>query len=139
MALLRHLALRCKDMERSRKFYEEVIGWTFVEYRQHGGGLDLSDGVNNITLIQQPANLDRPLLEEGNEYIHFGVIVDELEDVWGKLQKWGTELSRENVKERNPIDPAEGPPDSLSFKVLDPDGNVIDITSKKDEWVGVTV
>jgi catechol 2,3-dioxygenase-like lactoylglutathione lyase family enzyme len=137
MALLRHLALRCRDMEKSRKFYEEVIGWKFIGYRPSRGGLDLSDGVNNITLIQQPEDMVRPELEEGNEYIHFGVIVDDLEAVWQRLHEWGALFSRENVKERNPIDPSELPP--VSFKVLDPDGNVVDITHNKAEWNGVQV
>jgi catechol 2,3-dioxygenase-like lactoylglutathione lyase family enzyme len=124
-------------MEKSRKFYEEVIGWKFIGYRPSRGGLDLSDGVNNITLIQQPEDMVRPELEEGNEYIHFGVIVDDLEAVWQGLHEWGALFSRENVKERNPIDPSELPP--VSFKVLDPDGNVVDITHNKEEWNGVQV
>lgn len=136
MALLRHLAIRCRDMEKSRKFYEQVIGWKFVDYRPHRTGLDMTDGVNNITLIQQPAeDCERPVLEEGREYIHFGVIVDDLEDMWQRLHKWGATFSKENVKERNPIDPNLLPP--VSFKVLDPDGNVVDITCNRDEWRGV--
>jgi len=139
MAFLRHLALRCADMERSRKFYVEVIGWSFIGYRPSGGAVDLSDGMLNVTLIQQPEELvaGRPALEEGTEYIHFGVIVDDLDAIWQRLHGWGAEFSRENVKERNPIDPAVQPPQS--FKVLDPDGNVVDITSSRDEWDGVTV
>ena len=38
MARLRHLALRCRDMETSRCFYETVIGWKFVGYRASGEG-----------------------------------------------------------------------------------------------------
>ena len=135
MAILRHLALRCSDMEKSRRFYEQVIGWRFVGYRPHGRGLDLSDGVNNITLIQQPPGPARPTFEEGTEYIHFGVIVDDLQAVWQRLHEWGATFSKENVKERNPIDPSEPAP--VSFKVLDPDGNVLDITSNTAEWRGV--
>ena len=135
MGLLRHLALRCRDMERSRKFYEEVVGWRFVGYRPIGDAVDLSDGVSNITLIQQPGDMERPELEEGNEYIHFGVIVENLGEVWKRLHSWGAVFSRENVKERNPIDPGVQPP--VSFKVLDPDGNVVDITCNKEEWDGV--
>ena len=136
MALLRHLALRCRDMERSRKFYETVIGWKFVDYRPSRDAMDLTDGVNNITLIQQPPELiDRPALEEGAEYVHFGVIVDDLDAMWQRLHAWGAEFSKENVKERNPIDPSVRPP--VSFKVLDPDGNVVDITCNHEEWRGV--
>ncbi len=136
MALLRHLALRCRDLEQSRRFYETVIGWQFIGYRPHGDALDLSDGTNNITLIQQPSALSkRTPLDEGEEFIHFGVIVDELQQIWLRLHEWGASFSRENVKERNPIDPTVLPPQS--FKVLDPDGNVVDITSSREEWRGV--
>ena len=63
-AALRHLALRCRDMEKSRQFYEEVIGWKFVDYRPSRQGLDLSDGTNNITLIQHPREAERRAAEE---------------------------------------------------------------------------
>ena len=60
MALLRHLAIRCRDMERSRDLYESAIGWKFVDYRPSGLGIDMTDGVNNITLLQQPVTLTSP-------------------------------------------------------------------------------
>ena len=50
MALLRHLALRCRDVETSRRFYE-TIGFEFVGYRPSGISMDLSDGTINITLL----------------------------------------------------------------------------------------
>ena len=43
----------------------------------------------------------------------------------------------DNVKKGDEIDDAK-PPDR-SFKVADPDGNVVDITCATDEWRGVTV
>ncbi|MDP7205336.1 MAG: VOC family protein, partial [Pirellulaceae bacterium] len=60
MAHLRHLAIRCNDMEKSRDFYTTVIGWDFFDYRPSRQGLDLTDGVNNITLLQNPPDLVRP-------------------------------------------------------------------------------
>ena len=137
MAQLRHLALRCRDMEKSREFYEKLIGWKFVDYRPSGTGLDLTDGVNNITLLQQPADSERPVLEEGNEYIHFGVIVDDLEACQKRIEAWGAEISRDNIKLRKAFEP--GTVSQLSFKVIDPDGNIVDITANPEEWRGVTV
>lgn len=133
---LRHLALRCRDLERSRKFYEEVIGWQFVGWRPSGNSLDLTDGVLNITLLQHRRDAERPKFEEGDEYIHFGIIVDDLAAVWCRLRSFGAEFSKENVKDRNPIDANQLP--AVSFKVLDPDGNVLDITCNRSEWRGVT-
>lgn len=137
MAMLRHLAIRCHDMERSRDFYTRAIGWTFVDYRPSRQGLDLTDGVNNITLLQHPPDAVRPVLEEGNEYIHFGVIVDDLEACWRRCLQWGAKISKGDVKDRTDV--VEGAAPIRSFKVLDPDGNVIDVTANRDEWRGVRI
>lgn len=135
MAHLRHLALRCRDMELSRRFYETVIGWKFVDYRPSRQGLDLTDGVNNITLLAH-GDSPRPKLEEGTEYIHFGVIVDDLQACWRRCLEWGAEISKDDVKERRAADMAQPP--ERSFKVLDPDGNVVDVTANRQEWRGVS-
>ncbi|MDP6443151.1 MAG: VOC family protein [Pirellulaceae bacterium] len=137
MALLRHLAIRCRDMEKSRDFYQNAIGWQFVDYRPTREGVDLSDGVNNITLLQQPAGLQRPPLEEGNEYIHFGVIVDDLQSCWRRCREWGAEICASSVKQRAKSGLDEPP--EHSFKVLDPDGNIVDVTANWEEWRGVTI
>ena len=137
MALIRHLALRCRDMERSREFYERLIGWEFIGYRPSGTGMDLSDGGCNVTLIQQPSGCQRPVLEEGNEYIHFGVIVDDIEACFNRLKDWGAEFSKDSIKQGSEFSPDRVP--GQSFKVLDPDGNVVDVTANKEEWRGVTL
>ena len=134
MTLLRHLAIRCLDMEKSKGFYARAFGWKFVGYRPSGHGLDFTDGTNNITLLQQPAGSVRPALEEGNEYIHFGVIVDDLEACWNRLREMRAEFSKDDIKDRNAIDLDHVP--TRSFKVLDPDGNVIDVTANRHEWPG---
>lgn len=135
MSVIRHLALRCRDMEVSRRFYETAFGWEFLGYRPSGGGLDFSDGLLNITMIQQPADCNRPTLAEGNEYIHFGVIVEDLQGCWGRLQSLGAELAGDAVKDDQRTTDGDLP--TRSFKVLDPDGNVIDVTCATDEWRGV--
>ncbi len=133
MAALRHLALRCRDMEKTREFYQTAFGWELVGYRTGGQALDLSDGEHNITLIQQPAECDRPVLKEGDEYIHFGVIVEDAAACLKRLRDWGAECATESIKEE--ADASAG----LSFKVLDPDGNVVDVTGNKEEWLGVSL
>jgi len=133
MTHLRHLAIRCMDMERSRDFYTTVLGLKFHDYRPSRQGLDLTDGVNNITLLQQPADCVRPVLEEGSEYIHFGLIVDDLASIWHRCREWGAELSKGDVKDRTVIEDENTVPER-SFKVLDPDGNVIDISDNREEW-----
>ena len=103
MARIRHLALRCRDMEESRRFYESVFGWKCIGYRPSRQGMDLTDGVTNITLLQQPADCDRPSIEEGSEYMHFGVMVEDLEAAWRRCRQWGAEASK-TVKGRTDLD-----------------------------------
>ena len=134
MAFLRHIALRTKDMEASRLFYE-TIGFEFVGYRGRGG-LDLSDGTLNMTILQYNG-VERPPFEEGTEFIHFGIIVEDLAKTYNTLRDGGFELIMDNVKKGDEID--DNKPPERSFKVADPDGNVVDITCAKDEWRGVTV
>ena len=134
MAFLRHIALRTKDMEASRRFYE-TIGFQFVGYRGRGG-LDLSDGTLNMTILQYNGT-ERPPFEEGTEFIHFGIIVEDLASIYNTLRDDGFELIMDNVKKGDAID-ADKPPER-SFKVADPDGNVVDITCAADEWRGVSI
>ena len=134
MAFLRHIALRTKDMEASRRFYE-TIGFDFVGYRGRGG-LDLSDGTLNMTILQYNGT-ERPPFEEGTEFIHFGIIVEDLASIYNTLRDGGFELIMDNVKKGDDID--DNKPPERSFKVADPDGNVVDITCATNEWRGVSI
>jgi len=134
MAFLRHIALRTKDMEASRRFYE-TIGFEFVGYRGRGG-LDLSDGTLNMTILQYNGE-ERAAFEEGTEFIHFGIIVEDLASIYDTLRDGGFELLMDNVKKGDEISADKAP--ERSFKVADPDGNVVDITCATDEWRGVKI
>ena len=134
MAFLRHIALRTKDMEASRRFYE-TIGFAFVGYRGRGG-LDLSDGTLNMTILQYNGE-ERTAFEEGTEFIHFGIIVEDLASIYNTLRDGGFELLMDNVKKGDDISADKAP--ERSFKVADPDGNVVDITCATDEWRGVKI
>ena len=134
MALLRHIAIRARNMEASRRFYE-TLGLKYIDHGPSRKGIDLTDGTLNMTIIQYEGEERQPL-EEGTEFVHFGLIVDNLERLYITLQENGEPLLRDDVKSRNEID-MRAPP-TRSFKVADPDGNVIDITCAKDEWRGAT-
>lgn len=114
MAWLRHLALRCRDLNKSRHFYEQLIGWRFVGFRPSGESLDLTDGVNNITLLQHPpaAAARRRSLPEGDEFIHFGIVVEDVAATFCRLREAGAPLVRESVKARHDLPPdwLPGPP-----------------------------
>lgn len=131
MTVLRHFALRVQDVEQTRRFYEKGLGLRFVDYRPGGVAMDLSDGNVNMTIIphEGPA---REALEEGIEFIHLGFLVDDLAAVYQRFIDIGAHVVREDVKERR-IHDTSAPPQG-SFKVLDPDGNVLDISERPEEW-----
>ncbi|MSS70730.1 MAG: VOC family protein [Candidatus Latescibacteria bacterium] len=134
-SVLRHIAIRAADIERSRLFYESILGLSFVGFRPSGSGsMDLSDGTLNMTLLPYDGPA-RASLPEPTEFIHLGFIVEDLDAAFDKCVANGFEVLRDNVKERN--EPDARP--TVSFKVSDPDGNVIDVTRRKDEWRGVKV
>jgi catechol 2,3-dioxygenase-like lactoylglutathione lyase family enzyme len=128
---VRHLAFRVRDIAQTRRFYEEGLGFRFVGFRPSGESLDLSDGQVNLTLIPY-IGPQRQALEEGNEFIHLGFWVDDLNAVYHRLVALNATVVREDVKERREF--AGDAPPVGSFKVLDPDGNVLDISERANEW-----
>jgi len=133
MAVLRHVAIRAADIGRSRLFYESILGLSFVGFRPSGSGaMDLSDGTLNVTLLPYDGPA-RASLPEPTEFIHLGFIVEDLDAAFDRCVANGFEVLRDDVKARNAPDARP----TVSFKVADPDGNVIDVTGRRDEWRGV--
>lgn len=128
---VRHLAFRVRNIAQSRRFYEEGLGFRFLGYRPSGDSMDLSDGQVNLTLLPYEGQ-PRTALEEGTEFIHLGFWVDDLTAVYQRLVAQKATVVREDVKERREF--AGDAPPVGSFKVLDPDGNVLDISGRPDEW-----
>ena len=107
------------------------LDFRFLGYRPNSTqAMDLADGYVNLTLL--PHEGARPKMEEGTEYIHFGVEVDDAKMTWRLLRAAGMRILRDDVKLRNA--PDESQPPEGSFKAEDPDGNVVDITDNKNEW-----
>jgi catechol 2,3-dioxygenase-like lactoylglutathione lyase family enzyme len=128
---VRHLALRVRDVAQTRRFYEQGLGFGFVGFRPSGQSLDLSDGQVNLTLLPY-VGPEREPLEESFEFIHLGFWVEDLAAVYQRLVALNAKIVREDVKERREY-VGDAPPVG-SFKVLDPDGNVLDISERPDEW-----
>lgn len=127
---VRHLAIRAHDLTATRRFYEEGLGFCFVGFRPSGSSMDLSDGAVNLTLLPYDGPPRTPL-PEGSEFIHLGFLVSDLAATYQRLVMLGAEIVRDDVKERR--EPSGAVPVG-SFKVLDPDGNVLDISERPDEW-----
>ncbi len=131
MLTFKHLAVRCRDLDRSRTFYEKGLGFTFVGLRGTGPSMDLSEGHVNLTLLpfETAASPPHP---EGDEHMHFGIIVDSLDPIFARLRQIGAHIVKEDVKKRLDYEKETVP--IRSFKVLDPDGNVVDISEHSQEW-----
>ena len=130
MTTVRHLAIRAADIAASRRFYEEGLGLRLLGNRPASDALDLSDGTTNLTMIPYDGPARTPL-PEGSEFVHLGFLVDDLAATYHRLVELGAEIVRDDVKERR--EPSGAAPRG-SFKVLDPDGTVLDISERPDEW-----
>ncbi|HZS32023.1 MAG TPA: VOC family protein [Methylomirabilota bacterium] len=129
---IRHLAIRSRDVDRAVRFYRDGLGFKEIGWR--GNGVDLSDETLNLTIlpfVDSPA----PAPAEGSEQIHFGIVVDDGPSLYLRLRELGVLSVRHDIKARN--EAVEGVVPAGSYKVLDPDGNVIDITANRNEWRGV--
>lgn len=130
MGGIRHVGIRARDLARSRRFYEEGLGLTFLGDRP-SGAIDLADVHVNLTLIPYRGP-KRPPFVEGTEFIHIGFLVEDLAATYRQLLEIGGAIVRDDVKQRLSYESSRPP--SRSFKVLDPDGNVIDVTEQSTEW-----
>jgi catechol 2,3-dioxygenase-like lactoylglutathione lyase family enzyme len=70
MAKIRHIAIRCEDVEATAAFFQQVFGLELVQRRDHGP-IDLSDGDVNITLL--PTTTRGEMRPAGFEHIGFSV------------------------------------------------------------------
>lgn len=106
---LRHLALRVKDAQASKRFYCESFGMAVV-WEPDPENVYLSSGADNLALHTAPGAAQDGALD------HLGFIVAEREDV----DRLAAELEGRGVTlAARPRDHRDG---SRSFYCLDPDG-----------------
>jgi catechol 2,3-dioxygenase-like lactoylglutathione lyase family enzyme len=114
-----HLALKVKDIARSRAFYQNILGMEVV-WEPDAENLYLSLGKDNLALHQIPAGTS--LIQQGAHPLdHFGFIVANKEGVdiaATKIMSAGVEIIKPVRLHRD---------GSYSFYVKDPDGNLIQI------------
>jgi len=122
---LRHLAVRVKDLGRSRAFYEGVFGMK-VLWEPDTDNVYLSSGTDNLALHQIPREeLAQYANQRGQFLDHFGMIMDKPESVdqmFDQVQKQVERLGGMIVHW-----PKRHRDSSYSFYVTDPDGNMIQI------------
>ncbi len=118
---LRHLALRVRNMAKSRSFYEGLLGMKVV-WEPDPENVYLSSGCDNLALHQIPRDqMGQFKPGIGQTMDHFGFIVENPDAVQGILQvmqQAGTPIVKPLKTHRD---------GSVSFYMADPDGNVIQI------------
>jgi len=131
--LLAHIGVRATDLEKSIIFWRDGLGLHLAATMP--GCYDLTDGRNNFRVFQhqgpaRPAHVGGML-----DYLHIGVVVGNLSEAAARLQSRHFTIFWDSVDGGHAYDPATTP--SQSFKVEDPDGIVVDVTARDDQWPGV--
>lgn len=119
---LGHVLLRVLDLDRSRKFYTEVLGFKILEEDPEHGGIFLAlDGQSHAIDLFQAKDPDAARRQtpgvRGLGHIAFRVdSEDALREAYGTLQQQGVEITRtiDHVSQK-----------SIYFN--DPDGNTLEI------------
>jgi catechol 2,3-dioxygenase len=120
LSRLGHVALRVTDVERSKKFYGELLGFEVIEEDpEHGGVFMALPGLSHtIDLFQAPD--ETPVAPPGAVGVrHVAFLVEseaDLKEAWRTLRERGV-----------PIDRAMDHVSQKSIYFRDPDGTVLEI------------
>lgn len=128
-----HVGVRASDLDATIRFWRDGLG--LPVFSQQENCYDLSDGLHNFRVFQHNGPV-RPAHVSGMlDYLHIGVVVPDLKVAAQRLLHMGYEIFSDGLDGKIPLSP-----DSLSegaFKVEDPDGITIDVTSSHNQWPGV--
>lgn len=136
---LGHVLIAVRDLEASKRFYMELLGFTLLEQEEEHGGAFLTLGAygNTLDLFQTtdpdatPASADDgnmgPLRGLGVKHVAFAVAEEE---DW--RQAW-LELSDAGIKVEHAVDHES----QKSIYFRDPDGNTLEIVWERPDAVAI--
>ena len=128
-----HVGVRATDLNKTIVFWRDALGLQVAAERDNC--CDLTDGYHNFRLFQHLGEDRPPHLGGMLDYLHIGVRVPDLHAAAKRCQELGFEIIWEGLDGRKRYDPSKPP--AVAFKVEDPDGIVVDVTERDDQWPGV--
>ncbi len=130
-----HVGVRATDLPRTLRFWRDALDLQVVGETE--SSCDLTDGHHNFRVFQHGGAERPPHVSGMLDYLHIGVQVPDLSAAAQRFQHLGFEIIWDGVDGGKPYDPATPP--SESFKVEDPDGIVVDVSARSDQWPGVSM
>jgi catechol 2,3-dioxygenase-like lactoylglutathione lyase family enzyme len=130
-----HVGIRASNLDKSVRFWRDALGLRVFSTME--GCFDLTDGYHNFRLFQHVGPSRPPHVSGMLDYLHLGVVVDDLVAAARRCDEMGFEIICEGVDGEKPYDPSNPPPDA--FKVQDPDGIVVDVAARRTQWPGVAL
>ena len=124
MMRMLHTMLRVGNLEKSLKFYTEVLGMTLLRQRDYEEGrftlafVGYGDEMNT-TVLELTHNWDTTSYELGNAYGHIAIAVDDAYQACEDIKARGGKVVRE-------AGPMKGGITVIAF-VVDPDGYKIEL------------
>lgn len=119
---LDHLVLTVADVERTARFYEEVLGMQRVVFGEGRVALNFGNQKINLHAAEQPYLPNAGRATPGSADLCF-IAKMPLEAVQSRLQSLGIEMVEGPVRRTGACGPI------LSVYIRDPDGNLIEIAN----------
>ncbi len=133
--VLVHIGVRATDLEKTIRFWRDGLSLPCVSTQENC--YDLSDGHHNFRVFQHNGP-SRPDHVSGMlDYLHIGVRVPDLAAAGQRLLDMGYEIFSDGLDGKLPIDVQQI--EAGAFKVEDPDGITVDVTSSDDQWPGAVL
>ena len=133
--VLVHIGVRATDLEKTIRFWRDGLCLPCVSTQENC--YDLSDGHHNFRVFQHNGP-SRPDHVSGMlDYLHIGVRVPDLAATGQRLFDMGYEIFSDGLDGKLPINVQQI--EEGAFKVEDPDGITVDVTSSDDQWPGAVL
>ncbi len=124
---LGHLVYEVSDIERSTRFWTDIMGFSVSDYNERGMVFLRSAGDHHSIAIAPSKKPSRPAPEAGLQFHHLAMEVDSVDQLFA---------ARAFLRERNiPIyfEGRRGPGCNIGVEFFDPDGYLMEIYAEMDQ------